>query len=272
MSRFAIAPQQLLYLPPTMSPSATSSLPGLLEHPAEAFAYYRAEGVAHLVCQEKHMGSRAVALVRRADLDPDCGSRPGAARCAVHPHRALVLPRRRVTTAEFLARLARAVEARGAVRRARQRLGAARRRAAAVVGEGRRPHPQPVRRRRRRRPRRRARPPCTSWSRLPPRGLDVAAAARAAAGPRDRTRRCSPTPTAGTAGRPTGSTASRSRPFQVLAARRPDASTPASTPGTSPWPTGSPTPTRSWSAGPRTGTSTSPTPTARPPPRSGGRR
>src|SRR4051794_18992379 len=65
MSRFAVAPEQLLYLPPTMSPSATSSRPGLLEHPAEAFAYFRSEGVAEVVCQEKHMGSRAVALVRR---------------------------------------------------------------------------------------------------------------------------------------------------------------------------------------------------------------
>ncbi|MEX5717747.1 polynucleotide kinase-phosphatase [Geodermatophilus maliterrae] len=64
MSRFAVAPEQLLYLPPTMSPSATSTRPGLLEHPAEAFAYYRGEGVAEVVCQEKHMGSRAVALVR----------------------------------------------------------------------------------------------------------------------------------------------------------------------------------------------------------------
>lgn len=59
MSRFALAPQQLLYLPPTMSPAATSHLPDLLEHPAEAFAYYRDEGVAQVVCQEKHMGSRA---------------------------------------------------------------------------------------------------------------------------------------------------------------------------------------------------------------------
>jgi hypothetical protein len=41
MSRFAVAPAQLLYLPPTMSPSATSTRPGLLEHPAEAFAYFR---------------------------------------------------------------------------------------------------------------------------------------------------------------------------------------------------------------------------------------
>ena len=65
MSRFAVAPEQLLHLPPTMSPSATSTRPGLLEHPAEAFAYFRGEGVAEVVCQEKHMGSRAVALVRR---------------------------------------------------------------------------------------------------------------------------------------------------------------------------------------------------------------
>jgi protein phosphatase len=48
-----------------MSPAATSARPGLLEHPAEAFAHYRGEGVAEVVCQEKHMGSRAVALVRR---------------------------------------------------------------------------------------------------------------------------------------------------------------------------------------------------------------
>ena len=65
MSRFAVAPEQLLHLPPTMSPSATSTRPGLLEHPAEAFAYFRGEGVAEVLCQEKHMGSRAVALVRR---------------------------------------------------------------------------------------------------------------------------------------------------------------------------------------------------------------
>ena len=65
MSRFAIAPRQLLYLPPAMSPPATSTLQGHLEHPAEAFDYYRSEGVAQVVCQEKHMGSRAVALIRR---------------------------------------------------------------------------------------------------------------------------------------------------------------------------------------------------------------
>ena len=37
----------------------------LLEHPAEAFAEFRAEGVARVVCEEKHMGSRAIAVVCR---------------------------------------------------------------------------------------------------------------------------------------------------------------------------------------------------------------
>jgi protein phosphatase len=66
MSRFAIDPRWLVYLPPTMSPVATSARPDLLEHPEEAFAYYRAEGVSEVVCEEKHMGSRAIALVCRS--------------------------------------------------------------------------------------------------------------------------------------------------------------------------------------------------------------
>lgn len=65
VSRFAVDPRWLVYLPPTMAPCATSTLDGLLEHPAEAFAGYRADGVGEVVCEEKHMGSRAVALVCR---------------------------------------------------------------------------------------------------------------------------------------------------------------------------------------------------------------
>ena len=63
MSRFAANPKWLIYLPPTMSPTETTEKPGLLEHPAEAFAYFRREGVARVVCEEKHMGSRAVVIV-----------------------------------------------------------------------------------------------------------------------------------------------------------------------------------------------------------------
>jgi len=65
MSRFAIDPRLLAYLPPTMSPVATSTLPGLLEHPRQAFEAYA--GVAEVVCEEKHMGSRAVVLLGRDD-------------------------------------------------------------------------------------------------------------------------------------------------------------------------------------------------------------
>ena len=65
MSRFAADPRWLIYLPPTMSPCETSQAAGLLEHPAEAFAYFRNEGVPQVVCEEKHMGSRAVVVVCR---------------------------------------------------------------------------------------------------------------------------------------------------------------------------------------------------------------
>ncbi|MBM3964970.1 MAG: polynucleotide kinase-phosphatase [Planctomycetes bacterium] len=72
MSRFAVNPKWLVYLPPTMSPCETSNEPGLLEHPAEGFAYFREEGVKQVVCQKKHMGSRGVIVVCR---DPESASK-----------------------------------------------------------------------------------------------------------------------------------------------------------------------------------------------------
>ncbi|MCG3125493.1 MAG: Bis(5'-nucleosyl)-tetraphosphatase, symmetrical [Phycisphaerae bacterium] len=65
MSRFAANPKWLIYLPPTMSPCETSQEPDRLEHPRDAFAYYRDHGQPRVVCQEKHMGSRAVVIVCR---------------------------------------------------------------------------------------------------------------------------------------------------------------------------------------------------------------
>jgi len=83
MSRFAVDPRWLLWLPPTMAPCSTSTGPlacdcgprklrsspcavdGYLEHPAEALADYRHAGVTTVVCEEKHMGSRAVLVVCR---------------------------------------------------------------------------------------------------------------------------------------------------------------------------------------------------------------
>ncbi len=72
MTRWAIDPRWLVYLPPTMSPPETSKEPGLLEHPAEAFAYYRKAGLAEVVCEEKHMGSRAIVVICR---DPEVAAR-----------------------------------------------------------------------------------------------------------------------------------------------------------------------------------------------------
>ncbi len=65
MSRFAADPKWLIYLSPTMSPCETSVKEGLLEHLKEAFSYYRSMGVHRVVCEEKHMGSRAIVVVCR---------------------------------------------------------------------------------------------------------------------------------------------------------------------------------------------------------------
>ena len=72
MSRFAVNPKWLIYLPPTMSPTETTNRPGMLEHPTEAFTYYRKQGVSKVIWEEKHMGSRAVVIVCR---DPETAKR-----------------------------------------------------------------------------------------------------------------------------------------------------------------------------------------------------
>ena len=63
MSRFAINPKWLIYLPPTMSPCATSDLVDFLEHPKQAINYYKKRGIRKIVCEEKHMGSRAILVI-----------------------------------------------------------------------------------------------------------------------------------------------------------------------------------------------------------------
>lgn len=63
ISRFSLNPKWLIYLPPTMSPPETSASPNYLEHPEEVFHYYSKNGVTDLICEEKHMGSRAIAIV-----------------------------------------------------------------------------------------------------------------------------------------------------------------------------------------------------------------
>ncbi len=69
VSRFAVNPKWLIHLPPTMSPVETSQMEGYLERPEEAFAYFATAGISEIVCEEKHMGSRAIMVVcRTADV------------------------------------------------------------------------------------------------------------------------------------------------------------------------------------------------------------
>lgn len=65
MSRHAVDPRWLIYLPPTMSPAETSAVDGWLERPEEAFTFYKTKGVSTLVVEEKHMGSRALIVLAR---------------------------------------------------------------------------------------------------------------------------------------------------------------------------------------------------------------
>jgi hypothetical protein len=77
MSRFALDPATLVWLPPTMAPCSTSTIEGYLEHPSSALADLRAAGVDKVVCEEKHMGSRAVVRVSRTGVDDAIWTRTG---------------------------------------------------------------------------------------------------------------------------------------------------------------------------------------------------
>ena len=163
MSRFAVDPRWLLCLPPTMAPCvdldasrATSST-----RPRRSTTTAR-PGVDRVVCEEKHMGSRAVVVLPVAEVAP---ARFGV---ATAPARSTPAPAGRSSTTTRDRRAAgpgRAARDGGrALGRAGHRLAAARRRAAALVGQGGRADPRAVRRRRRgRRARCRPRSPC--WTR-----------------------------------------------------------------------------------------------------------
>jgi protein phosphatase len=68
MSRYAVNPKWLIYLPATMSPVKTSNLPSYLEHPAEAFEYFRVNDISQIICEEKHMGSRALVVICKDEI------------------------------------------------------------------------------------------------------------------------------------------------------------------------------------------------------------
>ena len=66
MSRFAADPRWLIYpAADHVAVRRSAALPEFLEHPAEAFDYFKQEGVERVVCEQKHMGSRAIAIVCR---------------------------------------------------------------------------------------------------------------------------------------------------------------------------------------------------------------
>jgi polynucleotide kinase-phosphatase len=77
MSRFALDPATLVWLPPTMAPCSTSTLDEYLEHPSTALADLRAAGVGKVICEEKHMGSRAVVRVSRSGAGDAIWTRTG---------------------------------------------------------------------------------------------------------------------------------------------------------------------------------------------------
>ncbi|MDA5284603.1 polynucleotide kinase-phosphatase [Streptomyces sp. Isolate_45] len=122
MSRFAVDPRLVPYLPPTMAPTATAKEDArdatadgsFLEHPAEAFAQYRADGIERVVCEEKHMGSRAtVLLCRDADVAREKFGVDGGVTGSLYTRTGRPFFQEAEVTEEFLGRLRGAVDAAG---------------------------------------------------------------------------------------------------------------------------------------------------------------
>ena len=243
MSRFAIDPHWLLYLPPTMSPVATQADGDLLEHPDQAFSAYRADGVAEVVCEEKHMGSRAVLLVCRSAQDaaarfgvpPAPGAvwtrtgRPffpppltlGASRpaCATRPRRPGCSPSSTRPGCCWTPNSSRGTSRPDSCS------------ATSTPPSARPPWP-------------RSRPRPRPWSRRLPAACPASANCWTAPGRGGPTRTRSPPPTCATAGPPTGWPGC-AWPRSSCSPPRVPSTTTGRTCGTSPWPTGWPPPIRS---------------------------
>ena len=117
MVRFGVDPRWMIYLPPTMSPSETSERDGFLEHPAEALAFYQRAGVRQVLCEEKHMGSRAVLVVAR---DADAARRrfgiTSGEQGMIYTRSGRLFFNGRAETQEAVARTAKALDAAGLFR------------------------------------------------------------------------------------------------------------------------------------------------------------
>jgi protein phosphatase len=115
MSRFAIDPRWLVYLPPTMAPGATAPAgTPLLERPEDVLEDFARAGVSHVVCERKHMGSRAVVIVTK---DASVAARrfgvPGTARGVVYTRTGRAFFADAALEQALLERLAAAVAAAG---------------------------------------------------------------------------------------------------------------------------------------------------------------
>jgi len=58
-------PGQLVYLPPLLSPTKSSSIPGYLEHPREAFNYYAKKGLSEVIVEEMQGGAKTTILLAK---------------------------------------------------------------------------------------------------------------------------------------------------------------------------------------------------------------
>jgi polynucleotide kinase-phosphatase len=103
MSRYAVDPRWIRYLPPTMSPVGAGR-PDLLEDPQAAFDAYAKRGVTQVVCEEKHMGSRAIVVLARdeAAARENFGVTRGTGALYTRTGRSFFDP---VTTERFLGRM-----------------------------------------------------------------------------------------------------------------------------------------------------------------------
>lgn len=61
-------PRWMIYLPPRLSPTKSSSLPGYLEHTSEAFTYYAKKGLEHVLVEEMHGGEAVTVVIAKDEV------------------------------------------------------------------------------------------------------------------------------------------------------------------------------------------------------------
>ena len=114
MSRFAVDPRWLVYLPPSIVPARSAPGTDTLEHPLAALAYYREHGATGAMLQELHSGTRVVAVVcRDAEVARRRFGVAGGETGAVYSARGRPFFATRAAEEDFLGRLRGALESGG---------------------------------------------------------------------------------------------------------------------------------------------------------------